>query len=221
MGMLYLVRHGQASFGAADYDVLSDLGRRQCQALGRWFATRGVGFDAVLRGTLKRHESSLAAIADGLGGALPEALALPGLNEYDGEAVVIAANGGVRPPVGSPEQRRHHFRLLREGLAGWMEGRLQPEGMPPFADWRAGVVAALDHVRARRDGAVLLVSSGGPISLACAHVLGTAPAMAIELNLRMRNSALTEFAFSERGHVLHAFNQIAHLDATPDLVTMY
>ena len=37
MGMLYLVRHGQASFGAADYDQLSELGARQCEALGRWF----------------------------------------------------------------------------------------------------------------------------------------------------------------------------------------
>ncbi len=27
MGHLYLVRHGQASFGADDYDQLSDLGR--------------------------------------------------------------------------------------------------------------------------------------------------------------------------------------------------
>ena len=30
MGILYLVRHGQASFGEADYDRLSPLGHRQC-----------------------------------------------------------------------------------------------------------------------------------------------------------------------------------------------
>ena len=31
MGVLLLVRHGQASLGAADYDQLSELGHRQAQ----------------------------------------------------------------------------------------------------------------------------------------------------------------------------------------------
>ena len=34
MGTLYLVRHGQASFGSANYDQLSALGQRQCRRLG-------------------------------------------------------------------------------------------------------------------------------------------------------------------------------------------
>ena len=89
MGTLYLVRHGQASFGAADYDQLSELGQRQCQALGDWFRERGIAFEAVLRGTLRRHEQSLAALLQGYGAApaAPTALEWPGLNEYDGEAL--------------------------------------------------------------------------------------------------------------------------------------
>jgi broad specificity phosphatase PhoE len=31
MPTVLLVHHGQASFGASDYDVLSDLGRRQAE----------------------------------------------------------------------------------------------------------------------------------------------------------------------------------------------
>jgi broad specificity phosphatase PhoE len=34
MGQVLLIRHGQASFGADDYDVLSDLGWTQGRALG-------------------------------------------------------------------------------------------------------------------------------------------------------------------------------------------
>ena len=89
MGTLYLVRHGQASFGAADYDQLSPLGQRQCVRLGGWFRERGTRFDAVLTGTLRRHAQSLAAIEEGLQ-AQHAALALPGLNEYDGDALVAA-----------------------------------------------------------------------------------------------------------------------------------
>ena len=41
MGTLYLVRHGQASFGTDDYDLLSELGVRQCERLGEWFREHG------------------------------------------------------------------------------------------------------------------------------------------------------------------------------------
>ena len=63
MGTLYLVRHGQASFGAADYDQLSELGQRQAERLGAYWAERGQGFDAVLMGSLKRHAQTWAGIA--------------------------------------------------------------------------------------------------------------------------------------------------------------
>ena len=54
-GRLYLVRHGLASFGAADYDHLSAMGVRQSVRLGEYFAHKGVCFEAVITGTLRRH----------------------------------------------------------------------------------------------------------------------------------------------------------------------
>jgi len=36
MSSIYLVRHGQASFGSANYDELSDRGRRQSRILGEY-----------------------------------------------------------------------------------------------------------------------------------------------------------------------------------------
>ena len=212
MGTLYLVRHGQASFGAADYDQLSDLGQRQCHALGQWFAERGVQFDAVLRGTLRRHAQSLHALAAGHG-ALPQASEWPGLNEYDSEAVIRAIHPGPLAAADSPEVYRAYFRLLRQGLHAWMDGRTAPIGMPGHADFVAGINAALDHVRNRHDGNVLIVSSGGPIATAVGQVLGTSAATTIELNLRIRNSAVTEFAFTPKRYSLLSFNHLPHLDA--------
>jgi len=211
MGTLYLVRHGQASFGAADYDQLSALGARQCHALGQYFAQRGVRFEAVLRGTLRRHAQSLVAFTEGYG-ELPAALEWPGLNEYDSEAVIRAVHSGPLAKPDSPEVYRAHFRLLRQGLTAWMEGRVAPHGMPSYADFVAGINGALDHVRAQHEGNVLLVSSGGPISTAVGQVLGTTALTTIELNLRIRNSALTEFAFTPKRHMLVAYNHLPHLD---------
>lgn len=213
MGTLYLVRHGQASFGAADYDQLSALGTRQCQALGQWLAGRGIVFDAVLRGTLRRHVQSLAGIAEGYGAAaLPAALEWPGLNEYDSEALIRSVHAGPLARPDDPEAYRAHFRLLRQGLMRWMAGEATPEGMPSWDHFAEGVAAALDHVRRSHDGAVLLVSSGGPIATAVHQVLGAPAETMVELNMRIRNSALTEFAFSPRRHVLLSFNHLPHLD---------
>lgn len=215
MGTLYLVRHGQASFGAANYDQLSPRGHEQAVRLGAYWRERGQRFDAVLTGTLHRHAQTLAGIAEGLGGA-PEAHALPGLNEYDSEALIRAIHPEPLPRPDTPELYRQHFRLLCDALAQWMGGTISPQGMPDWERFAGGVRAALDLVRRQHVGQnVLLVSSGGPISAAVGHVLGTAPEVTIALNMRIRNSAVTEFSVSPKRLMLQTFNTLPHLD-TPE-----
>jgi broad specificity phosphatase PhoE len=221
MGTLYLVRHGQASFGSADYDRLSALGARQCRRLGEHLRARGIAPQAVYTGTLRRHAQSLAALSEGFGdtreapaaSALPAVEALPGLDEYDGDAVVRALYPEPPPPPDDPAAAyRHHFRLLREGLVAWAAGQTVPPGMPSHVDFVAGVAALLDRVRTRHDGDVLVVSSGGPIATAVGIVLGLQASAVIELNLRLRNSAVSEFVFTPKRHSLQSFNTIAHLE---------
>ena len=217
MGTLYLVRHGQASFGADDYDQLSDLGRRQSVRLGQYLRERygdGLRFNAVLTGTLRRQIGTWQGIAEGGGFSAPH-VSWPGLNEYDSHAVIAAIHHEPLPKPDTPELYRHHFRLLRDGLTAWMQGRVQPVGMPSYVDFRAGVVGALDHVRQNFENEVLLVSSGGPIATAVAHVLDAPFEASIELNLRIRNTAVTEFAFNPKRHQLITYNTLPHLDAPP------
>jgi broad specificity phosphatase PhoE len=59
---------------------------------------------------------------------------------------------------------------------------------------------------------VLIVTSGGPIATAVGHVLGTSPEATIDLNMRIRNSAITEFAFTPKRHMLVCYNAIPHLE---------
>ena len=211
MGTLYLVRHGQASFGADDYDQLSPLGARQSVRLGEYFAQKGLQFEAVITGSLRRHAQTWQGIAEGLKTTL-EPLVLPGLNEYDSEAVIGAIHPHKLEKPTSPEQYRHHFRLLRDGLKAWMDGTVNPRGMTDYSGFVQGVTSALDHVRQSHAGNVLIVSSGGPISTAVGHVLGTSPETTIELNLRIRNSSVTEFAFTPKRHMLVTYNTLPHLD---------
>ncbi|MBC7710056.1 MAG: histidine phosphatase family protein [Rhizobacter sp.] len=217
MGNLYLVRHGQASFGAADYDNLSELGHKQSVKLGEHFRDTGVTFDAVITGTLKRHVQTWQGIAQGMQRDDGDALAWPGLNEYDPAAIIHAIHPEPLQKATTPEQVKSHFRLLRTGLAAWMQGKTEPIGMPKYADFLGGVTSALDHVRANHFGKnVLIVSSGGPISTAVGHVLGASPEATIELNLRIKNSALSEFAFNPKRHVLVSYNTVPHLSSKAD-----
>ena len=215
MGTLYLVRHGQASFGADDYDQLSPRGHEQAVRLGAYWRERGLQFDAVLCGTLRRHAQTLQGIQQGLEGT-PEPLLMPGLNEYDSHALIHCVHPMPLPRPDTPELYKQHFRLLCDAMAQWMAGTISPAGMPCWDDFSGGVRAALDHVRRQHTGHnVLLVSSGGPIAAAVGEVLCTQPEVTIALNMRIRNSAVTEFSISPKRLMLQTFNTLPHLD-TPE-----
>ena len=215
MGTLYLVRHGQASLGAADYDQLSPLGQRQSQQLGRYFLQKNLQFEAVLTGTLRRHAQTCDGIWDGMGtlSASPSIVTWPGLNEYDSEAIMACVpRTQPLPHPSTPDGFKQHFRLLRDGLKLWMLGESSPMGMPGWVDFQQGVTSALDHVRTHYQRNVLLVSSGGPIATALSHVLNTPVATTIDLNMRIRNSAVSELSFTRSRHSLMTFNTLPHLD---------
>jgi broad specificity phosphatase PhoE len=115
----------------------------------------------------------------------------------------------------SAENYRQHFRLLRTGLMQWMLGNTQPQGLPSWQVFTSQVLQVVDHVRLSGHENVLLVSSGGPIACAIGHVLATPPEAMIELNMRLRNTAVSELTFSAKRYALQTYNTLNHLD-TPD-----
>ena len=240
MGYIYLVRHGQASFGTDDYDRLSPLGQQQSRRLGEYFKSRGLSFEAALTGTLKRQQQTLAGICAGMEtdfhsqdgskydaspqpapGALPHQR-WPGLNEFDGTALIAEIHS--RPLTGSDTNalRQQFFDLLRLGMRQWMLGLSRPPGMPSHEEFVAGINAAFDHVRSSCQGDVLLVSSGGPIGAAVGHVMGASVEATIDLTMGLHNSSVTEFTFTPARHQLVNFNTVPHLEmpAHADWVTL-
>lgn len=209
MAELVLVRHGQASFGADDYDKLSELGWQQSRWLGEYFAERQTAFDRVVRGSLRRHAETLTGIAQGLGRALEEAEDAR-LNEYDAQALLTAHLKGQTRPQGG--DRREHFRILREAMYAWTDGTLAGALHEPFADFRDRVLGALTALQEGSARRVLVVSSGGPISTILAEVLRMPARGVVDLNLQTRNTGITELqAGASRIHCV-SFNNVPHLD---------
>ena len=58
MSEIIFVRHGQASFGKASYDKLSELGLEQVQHLARYWSDLGETFDQIYVGSLRRQKET-------------------------------------------------------------------------------------------------------------------------------------------------------------------
>ena len=214
MPTITLIRHGQASLGADDYDNLSPLGQQQAHRLGQYLAHKGIAPQSVFMGSLRRHAQTWAGIAAGMAGvALPEPQVRPGLNEYNSDAVIRAVSDETHAPPTTPDATRAHFRRLRSGLQLWASGTVTPQGMAPYRDFAQGVADVLSHIRGHCSGDVFVVSSGGPIATAVALTMGASPEAFIELNMRIRNTALTELHYTTKRHSLHTFNMLQHLDS--------
>jgi len=212
MSLIYLVRHGQASFGAEDYDRLSELGQRQSRWLGEYFAERGLRFSRVLTGTLVRQRDTASAILSAMGETI-EPIVHPGFDEYHAGPIYTAFTRGRSPVEHQRADYKDYWRTFRQAMNHWADTGLDdvPETWMEFGERLAAGLAAAAADTGREDR-VLVVSSGGAICRAVADILGAPPATAIELNLQYRNSGITELIAGGGRFRLLAFNQIPHLE---------
>jgi broad specificity phosphatase PhoE len=211
MAELFLVRHGQASFGSTNYDQLSPMGWQQSRWLGQWFVQQGLSFDRIVTGTLVRHRETLQGILEGAQeNAERPSIQLAGLNEYD-SSVMLKARMGVVDEHNMAKDRRHYFRELRSALYDWTQGQLNPPNYQTYQQFRDGVVESVRQACESGAQRVLVVSSGGPISTFISHVLRTPYEVSVDINLQTRNSSYSQFAFNERSLNLMSFNNVPHL----------
>ncbi|TRW49532.1 histidine phosphatase family protein [Aliidiomarina halalkaliphila] len=210
MALVTLVRHGQASFGSADYDNLSELGYQQLQHLGAQLANQGESFDMLVRGTLKRHQQSLDALVDGYGDVLREVNVIsdPAWNEFDHRAVMLSL-GQAQPELqkffaddGTPQISPDDvMAIFMQSVRRWQSGAHDheyPESWPQF-------VARVEHAWQRlRDWLshkrILVLTSGGPISLSAAGAMGLPTPNMMTINAQLVNGGLSRFMCKPKGN---------------------
>ena len=215
MPAVALLRHAQASFGAADYDVLSPLGHEQARAAGRALAAQGMRPVRLFTGSQRRHRETLEGVGEGLGLDAGRAEVHPGLDEFDFRGLLDARFREGGAPEGMHEDRRAHLRALQDTLLAWQRDEID---RPPerFADFAARVRDARDAMvdAAAGSGAdVLAVSSGGPIGETVRSVLDAPAGQMIALQLQLRNCGLSRLAVARTGLFLSGFNETPHIDA--------
>lgn len=210
MPTVYLIRHGQASFGTANYDVLSEVGEQQSKVLGEELARRDVRVDQVWSGTLSRQRATAAACLPDV-----ECREDPRWNEYDLDALLerYLPELDIDPATAAASPREFQ-KLLERAMLAWSAG---DESVGLAGTWRAFCYTpcqALGEVfdGLGRGGSALVFTSGGVISAICASLLGLAPEGFLAVNRTMVNASLTKVVRGPRGTSLVSLNEHAHFE---------
>lgn len=215
MPTVLLIRHGQASYGGSDYDVLSELGERQAAILGEALAERGVRPTMVLTGGLRRQlgTAEIVAASDWPAPRLDDRW-----DEYDADDVLTAHSASaarLRGDGGAPTLTTRQFQEVLDGaLAEWIaaaEGSLARRPWPAFASAGSAALAELAAELGRGETAVVFTSAG-TISAVCTALLRLPPHAFVALNRVQVNTAITKVAYGESGASLLTFNEYSHLE---------
>ncbi|MCS0630507.1 histidine phosphatase family protein [Telluria mixta] len=215
---VYLIRHAQASMGADDYDCLSPLGEAQAVLLGAWMARGGHRPALVATGRLRRHAQTAQGCLRAAGlDDIPVAV-LPGLDELDGDELIarlrpdLASPAAVRAELArSPDPRRAFQVLFEEAVARWTSGRHDHEYGTAWPAFRAAVRDAWLTLAAHQGGETWIFTSGGPISVIVAALLGLPPERTFTLCWPLVNTSVTRIRVGRRAHHLITYNGWAHL----------
>ncbi|WP_175650591.1 histidine phosphatase family protein [Pseudomonas sp. Marseille-P9899] len=234
MGSIYLIRHGQASFGADDYDVLSPVGTRQSKVLGAHMAELGLSLDRCLAGDLRRQQdtASLAMASMQAGGALVPALETDAaFNEFDADAVIRALLPGLLPDEpealhilrNARDNRAEFQRLFALIVQRWHGGQHDTDGLESWAGFVQRTGDGLQRVleQAASGDNIAIFTSGGTIAALLHRVTGISASQAFELNWQIINTSLSQLKFRGSEVTLASFNSQAHvrLLRVPELVT--
>ncbi|MBL6750455.1 MAG: histidine phosphatase family protein [Nevskia sp.] len=227
MSTLIVVRHGQASFGGRNYDVLSPLGERQGVVLGEHWKRVGQQFDAVYTGTLERQKLTAQRTLEGMGldGTPPPATVDPAYDEYDHKNLIrsylpIIARENPEFAIDRTEllsDRRRFQRVMERITTLWLEG--VPGELPLDETWeqfRTRTEAGIRRIADSGAERSVLFTSGGVIGVAMRKALNVTDDMAIKLNWRVYNASVHMFWLGKRSDALLRFNDISHLELAGD-----
>jgi len=218
--MLKIVRHGQASFHADDYDQLSPLGEEQARMLGLWWLKTGQRWDRVFIGPKRRHRQTMDAVAQAFSEAdvpFPEAELIPELDEHQGPAVVRHVlndhrEGEIMMPAGleGKDAMKQYFRHFQKITLRWVRGELDTDH-ESWATFRDRVRRGIGIMTETTGQKVVAFTSGGPVAVSAGVGFDLSDEQTITLSWQVRNIAFNEFLYTAKRFTPVSVNALPHL----------
>ncbi|MFA6011245.1 MAG: histidine phosphatase family protein [Desulfobacteraceae bacterium] len=223
MSTLWIIRHGQASFGDSNYDKLSELGQTQSRILGKYLRKTGVVFDKVYTGDMSRQtETAMIALAEMDENAKPaETLTDPAFNEYDHRSIITALLPGLmedEPAMNDIlpnifKDNREFQKMFGKIMDRWVSGQYETPGAESFKEYVGRVEQGLERAAEKGDGSQIgIFTSGGVVSVAMKTALGLSDEEAMRLGWWVKNTAITVLDRRKGRFNLMSFNNLAHLE---------
>lgn len=220
MGTIYLIRHGQASFAASDYDDLSEAGREQGRVLGTALLARGVTPQIVICGGMRRHAQTatecLSAQAREPVWELDR-----GWDEYDHNDMLAGLDPRYREQtavaadmLGQADPRRAFQMIFERAMSRWVGGEFHGEYRESWPTFCGRVEDSLSRLATRVGKAqtALVFTSGGAISVVLRKLLGLEDTRTLVLSATLANASVTKLIVGGRGITLSTMNEHAHFE---------
>ena len=212
MAITVLVRHGQASWGAADYDVLSEHGHRQARTLGAAWRTAEFAPTRIVSGHMRRHLDTAEEVRSGLRSA-PSVERVDGLEEFDHVDVFAESVGadGSLPALNEATMEE----MFTDGLRRWITPDGSRSYRESYAAFRTRVADAFAVVQAdlAADDKLVIVTSGGVIAALVCDLLGVDAERWPSLAAPIVNTGTSKVLLRRNEPMLVSFNEHAHLAA--------
>ncbi len=222
MSVIYLVRHGQASFGSENYDKLSPLGCTQAEMLGEYFSHAGIHFDAAYAGDLARQQKT-ARLALALQPHVREPIIDARLNEVNNDEhfehllpIVSAQDPAIQALLEKGLRESRDYQKAIEAVFNyWVSADCKHPAIQSWADFSTDVLKVFSHIR-QAEGAgktIAVFSSGGTIATAVAQVLELGGEHTYRFYEPMMNCSITQIIYGSKKASLSVFNDISYLQA--------
>lgn len=214
---LWLVRHGQASFGKADYDKLSDLGHEQARLLGEWLGQGVWRPTRLVCGSMRRHRETIAEVA--VAGGLEADVEIDArLNEIDHVAIIQAYKPAYRNMLVLKADMARTLRpqaafveMFEAAIQRWSGGEHDADYAETFSQFSERVSAVLTDLAGEPAEQTLVVSSLGVIATIAAGLIGGGDETMRSLSLAGYNTGVTRLLVDKQTPHLVTFNEIGHL----------
>lgn len=223
MTSIYLIRHGQASFGQENYDKLSPLGEQQASHLGNHLAQRLGAFERVTIGGMFRHKQTAQHCLSNMHDA-PHSNdwhSHDGWNEYDHQDILAqhapecATAAGTEDYVKSQPNPKAFFEtMFNNAMARWMSGEHDADYVESWSDYQGRIEAALRAtIEAHQDAkSVAVFTSGGPIAVVSQKLLGVPAERIMRMNWTLLNCGVTKLVSTGNRLFVASLNDHAHFE---------
>lgn len=218
MTTIYLIRHGQASAGAENYDVLSATGRRQAAVLGDHIRDITLSFNNIYSGNLERQIDTATIALN----CTPENIVQSHhFDEYHHKQIfehylplLAEKNAAMSDAATAGPNTLMTMEVFTELMNAWTADQ---SGTAPIESWqtfKARVMQGISNIKASNDAHdhVAVFTSGGVICTILHSIFDTTPKTAFEMNWGINNAGITRIKAGQNNTLqLREYNNITHL----------